>query len=221
MESAMDPCSNTMAALQCFAHLQLLMFECLPVDRGLSSQQHATLCEGVQVEHTLLLMVLEGDTVQMTLTTGTELVQAIQQTMALLPVGGEGWRAGLDELRGVLTQQREMQDGIQQDADVAFKGAQDHLDAVHAVFALPEVERTTDLPPELIGLIGEFLSADANPADYVSIYALPQLSEPSALEDEDSSSSASAIRHGSVFSTAPPDEAEEREPASVQMEEDE
>jgi hypothetical protein len=52
--------------------------------------------------------------------------------------------------------------------------AQRILDELHAGFALPEVERATDLLPELVGLIGEFLSIDSHLAEYVSIHALPK-----------------------------------------------
>jgi hypothetical protein len=52
--------------------------------------------------------------------------------------------------------------------------AQRSLDELHTAFALPELERATGLLPELVGIIGEFLSADSRPAEYVSIHALPK-----------------------------------------------
>jgi len=58
------------------------------------------------------------------------------------------------------------------------------LDAVHAVFALPEVERTTDLLPEIIGIVGAFLSANAKPAEYVSIHALLKQATPGRFARE-------------------------------------
>ena len=51
---------------------------------------------------------------------------------------------------------------------------QGQLDAVHAVFALPEVKRATDLLPELVGIIEEFLSPHFYASEYVSIHAQPK-----------------------------------------------
>ena len=107
-------------------------------------------------------------------------VQLGQEWMATLAVGEEGWRAGLDWLRQQLRESCEAREIIKLTVSRALQQAQHHLDAVHAVFALPEVERTTDLLPELIGIVGEFLSIDTIPSRYVSIHALPKASQPSA-----------------------------------------
>ena len=41
----------------------------------------------------------------------------------------------------------------------------------HPAFALPEVERATDLLPELIDIVGQFLSAEMKPGQDTSIHA--------------------------------------------------
>jgi hypothetical protein len=45
------------------------------------------------------------------------------------------------------------------------------LDHLFATFALPDVERATDLLPEIVALIGQFLAADSQPSEYISIHA--------------------------------------------------
>jgi hypothetical protein len=112
-----------------------------------------------------------------------------------------------------------------------MQAAQNLLDAVHAVFALPEVERTTDLLPELVGIVGEFLSTDAKPAEYVSIYALPKVSQSCVTAANGDSSSGSSStpqekKEGGASSAAavtspPADEDKQDETTSSQMEEDE
>jgi hypothetical protein len=88
------------------------------------------------------------------------------------------------------------------------------LRAAHdAAFALPEVERATDLLPELVGLIGQFLSENSRPSDYVSIHALPKPKPQwwqeeegeSAEEKDEADDSASAV--ASAPSPPPPDKA--------------
>jgi hypothetical protein len=49
------------------------------------------------------------------------------------------------------------------------RGVIDQLQC-HSTFALPDVERVTDLLPELIDIVGQFLSADMKPGQYTSIH---------------------------------------------------
>jgi hypothetical protein len=152
------------------APLQLPAF----VQRAVSSQQLAVLQWCIKEESSLLLMYEVLCKFEKRLTTLTEQAQWMQEWMAALPTGEGEWIDELHQLRLMLAEQRERKDELTRGISCAEGWMQRLVDAVHTVFALPEVERTTDLLPELIGLIGEFLSIDANPAEYVSIHALPK-----------------------------------------------
>jgi hypothetical protein len=89
------------------------------------------------------------------------------------------------------------------------------LDELHAAFALPEVEYITDLLPELVGIIGEFLSTDSRPAEYVSIHALPkaahQQQQQQQLQQQQQSSAPVAAHSSSSISSAPSSAAKAQE----------
>jgi hypothetical protein len=72
------------------------------------------------------------------------------------------------------------------------KEGQRILDELHAAFALPEVERATELLPELVGLIGEFLSADSHLTKYVSIHALPNATQQGQQQQQQQSSASTS-----------------------------
>jgi hypothetical protein len=147
-----------------------------------------------------------------------------QQWMAVLPVGEEDWLFGLQSMRRVLTTARRITTVIRNKIVEDVQEAQDLLGAAHAVFALPEVERATDLLPELVGLVGEFL-APLHQSGYVSIHALPkQLQQPcaSAVEVEGASDSTSLPpQANSSNSSAGTSEEERKEPSTACMDESE
>jgi hypothetical protein len=126
-------------------------------------------------------------------------------------------------MRAELSRPRELKPRLQRSRIAANKAMRSQLDAVHAVFALPEVERAADLPPELVGLIGAFLSANAKPADYVSIHALPKVSQAGSSANEGSSSSASTHQQGGSKEAAPvaPDGAAKGDSSCSQKKKDE
>jgi hypothetical protein len=143
------------------------------------------------------------------------------------PTNREQWIGGARQLlegRGMLhshkTKCRALRDHVARLWQVA-------CDDVHAVFVLPEVERLTDLLPELVGIIGEFLSECTNPAEYVSIHALPKQSQPSATGGAGGSGSSSPFpagqpeADGSGPSGAPSSGGEAKETSTTRMDESE
>jgi putative hemolysin len=168
----MASAASSSAATLTDAHAQ----EQLPefVERAASLQQLAALCLYMKAQAMLSRTHLNLESAHIRMRPLAENTFRLQQEMATLPVGGDEWLSGLRMLRLVLAQQRQIQDELQQDADDAMHAAQNLLDAVHAVFALPKVERTTDLLPELVGIVGEFLSTATKAKEYVSIHALPR-----------------------------------------------
>jgi hypothetical protein len=74
------------------------------------------------------------------------------------------------------------------------------IDHLHATFALPDVERATDLLPELVDIVGQFLSADMKPGQYTSIHA--QAHAVSSSSSSSSSVSASAASAAAAAAAA-------------------
>jgi hypothetical protein len=102
---------------------------------------------------------------------------------------------------------------IQESAEQHKSHMEDQLDAVHAVFALPEVERATGLLPELVGLIGSFLTERYSPVAYRSIYAHTakalelHLPHASSSEEEDATVGSGSAAAAPAPSLSPPDKA--------------
>jgi len=66
------------------------------------------------------------------------------------------------------------------------------LEELHAAFALPEVERATELLPEIVGLVGQFLSANSRPDKYVSIHALANATQQGQQQQQQRSSASTS-----------------------------
>jgi hypothetical protein len=217
MASAASSWSSTLEELQ-HAPLQLPEF----VNRAASPQQLVLLAEVVNVERSILrsfLALLEGENDFFSL-----LAQAsnTQEVMAALPVAAPELLLRLQLMRQVRDMMRRHRNKLQQDGARAFQFTQAMLGDVHTVFALPEVERTTDLLPELVGLIGNFFSPGDESALYVSIYALPKPSQRSATGVAvDSFSSTFPARELQAAGSGPAEETKEDKPSNAQEDKDE
>jgi hypothetical protein len=195
------------------APLQLPSF----VQHAASAQQRAGLPQFLDAEADMVQKLLHIITAaQRAFTVTVQQMEEAQEMMNQAPIGGEEWLLGLEMLRDGLAIQGGIRYMLQLQADGAGECMQGYLDFVHAVFALPEVERTTDLLPELVGIVGEFLSIDAKPSDYVSIHALPKLSQAGSASSDGGSmfSLPFPARELEADGSNPADEAKKDEPVS-------
>jgi hypothetical protein len=73
----------------------------------------------------------------------------------------------------LLRRHQDARDKGQQQLPLHDEESQRILDHLFATFALPDVERATDLLPGIVALIGQFLGADCQPSEYGSVHAQP------------------------------------------------
>jgi hypothetical protein len=66
---------------------------------------------------------------------------------------------------------RQLEPELRQQLQPQIAEGQRIIEELQASWARWEVERATDLLPELVGIVGAFLSDAVEPASYVSLYA--------------------------------------------------